>query len=154
SRVRPPLSVLLFPYTTLFRSGYEVVVGTSREPQRIALTIEVLAPGATVATAQDVAVRADVVILALPLSKLHTLSADALADTLVIDAMNYWWEVDGFPAELTNPLITTSELVQKHLDRSRVVKALNHVGYHDFEDESLPPGSPDRVAIGIAGDNA
>ncbi|HRP98949.1 MAG TPA: NAD(P)-binding domain-containing protein [Terrimesophilobacter sp.] len=133
--------------------GYDVVVGTSRDPQRIALTIEVLAPGATVATAQDVAARADIVILAIPLGKLRTVSADDLADKLVIDATNYWWEVDGFPDELTDPLITTSELVQRHLDRSRVVKALNHVGYHDIDDEARPAGASDRTAIGIAGDH-
>lgn len=137
----------------LREADYEVIVGTSRDPQRIALTVEVLAPGATAASAQDVSTRADIVILALPLGKLRTVSADGLAGKLVIDAMNYWWEVDGFPDELTDPLVTTSELVQEHLDRSRVVKALNHVGYHDFEDDALPSGSPERKAIGIAGDD-
>lgn len=134
-------------------AGYEVVVGTSRDPQRIALTIDVLAPGATVATAQDVAARADIVILAVPLGKLRTVSPESLAGKLVIDATNYWWEVDGFPDELTDPLITTSELVQRHLDRSRVVKAFNHIGYHDIEEESQPPGTPGRHAMGIAGDD-
>lgn len=137
----------------LRQADYDVVVGTSRDPQRIALTIDVLAPGATAATAQDVAARSDVVILAVPLSKLRTVSADDLAGKLVIDATNYWWETDGFPAELTNPLITTSELVQEHLDRSRVVKAFNHIGYHDVEDEAQPPGTPGRHAMGIAGDD-
>lgn len=134
-------------------AGYEVVVGTSRDLQRIALTIDVLAPGATVATAQDVAARADVVILAVPLGKLRTVSPESLTGKLVIDATNYWWEVDGFPDELTDPLITTSELVQRHLDRSRVVKAFNHIGYHDIEEESQPPGTPGRHAMGIAGDD-
>lgn len=135
-------------------AGYEVVVGTSRDPQRIALTIDVLAPGAAAATAQDVAARADLVVLALPLGNLRSVSADDLAGKLVVDAMNYWWEVDGFPDELTDPLITTSELVQERLPRSRVVKAFNHVGYHDFEDEGRPSGEPGRTAIGIAGDDA
>ena len=134
-------------------AGYEVIVATSRDPQRIGLTVEVLAPGATATSAQDVAARADIVILALPMGKLRTVSADGLAGKLVVDAMNYWWEVDGFPDELTDPLITTSELVQEHLDRSRVVKALNHVGYHDFEDDARPSGAPRRTAIGIAGDD-
>lgn len=137
----------------LRRAGFEVVVGTSRDPQRIALTLEVLAPGAIAATAQDVAAQADVLILAVPLGKLRTVSVDELAGKLVIDATNYWWEVDGFPDELTEPLVTTSELVQEHLGRSRVVKAFNHIGYHDIEDEAQPAGTPGRHSMGIAGDD-
>ena len=115
-------------------AGYEVLIAGSRDPKRIS--------------------RADIVILALPLGKYRTIPVDALAGKLVIDAMNYWWEVDGFPEEFTDPLASSSVLVRDHLPASRVVKAFNHMGYHDLEDEARPAGQAGRKAIGIAGDDA
>jgi predicted dinucleotide-binding enzyme len=34
-----------------------------------------------------------------------------------------------------------------------VVKAFNHMGYRDLQDEARPHGRPDRKAIGLAGDD-
>ncbi len=134
-------------------AGYHVSIAASGDPEKIELIAQVLAPGAEPRRAADAAREAGMVVLAIPLHKFTTLDPSLLDGKLVVDTMNYWPPVDGIQELFEDHRYSSSEIVQRRLVRSTVVKTLNHIGYHELEDERRPEGSPERRALGVAGDD-
>ena len=133
------------------KAGYPVDIATSGDPDDIALITELVIPGAQPRWASDAVADADIVVLAIPLHRFLDIDPALLDGKLVVDAMNYWPVSDGVlePFEGRG----SSEVVARRLAGSAVVKALNHIGYHELEDRARPAGAPDRRAAGVAGDD-
>lgn len=143
--------------TTIARAaieaGYGVAISGSGPADDIALTVEVLAPGAHAATTEEVVRHADMIVLAVPTHRFRELPPDLFAGKVLVDAMNYWEPVDGVDPELAEAPDGTSVVVRDHFPTARVVKSLNQLGYHELEDTRRPNGAPDRIAVGAAGDD-
>jgi len=134
-------------------AGYQVSIASSGAPEKIELITQVLIPGAEPRWAADAVADADIVVLAIPLHRFATFDPALVANKIVVDTMNYWPPVDGAQAMFEDLRYGSSEIVQRRLARATVVKTLNHIGYHELDDQRRPPGSPERRALGVAGDD-
>jgi len=132
-------------------AGHPVAIATSGDPEDIALITELVIPGAQPRWAADAVADADIVVLAMPLHRFLDLDPGLLNGKIVVDAMNYWPASDGVLKPFEDG--GSSETVARRLAGSAVVKALNHIGYHELEDRARPAGAPDRRAAGVAGDD-
>lgn len=134
------------------RAGFDVTIATAQPAGEIAMLVEIVTPGAVAVDAAEAAA-ADLVVIAIPLHKFRTLDPALFAARTVIDVMNYWAPIDGTIDDFENDPRSTSEVVQAFLEGARVVKTLNHIGYHELEEDSLPSGDPRRRALAVAGDD-
>jgi predicted dinucleotide-binding enzyme len=133
------------------KAGHPVAIATSGDPENLALITGLMIPGAQPRWARDAVAEADIVVLALPLHRLGEIDPGLLNGKLVVDAMNYWPSTEGVLEAFSRG--GSSEIVARRLAGSTVVKALNHIGYHELEDRARPAGAPDRWAAGVAGDD-
>jgi len=131
--------------------GYAVNIAASGSPDAISLIVDILVPGAKAVSAADAIATADIVVLAVPLHKYRSIDADALVGKIVIDAMNYWAPIDGTQDDFESG--TSSETIAAYLPGARLVKTLNHIGYHELEADDKPAGHPERRGLAVAGDD-
>jgi len=135
-------------------AGFEVTIAASGSPENLELITQVVMPGVQARWAKDTIAAADLVVLAIPLHRFPAVDPGPLAGKLVVDAMNYWAPADGRVPHFDDHELSSSEVVQRRLTQATVVKALNQISYQDLEDGRRAPCSPDRHAIGVAGDDS
>ena len=133
--------------------GFGVVISNSRGPETLAALVAELGPAARAVTAVDAAKAGDIVVVTVPLKNYREVPVEPLAGKVVIDTNNYYPQRDGHIPELDNESTTTSELLQAHLPKSRVVKAFNHIYAAQLTTDGRPSGSKDRRALVVAGDD-
>jgi len=134
--------------------GHDVVISNSRGPDSLRKLVEELGSRARADTPEGAARAGDLVVVTIPLKAYRTVPVEPLAGKVVIDTNNYYPERDGHFAELDNETATTSELLQAHLPTSKVVKAFNHIYAAELTTHGQAPGTPNRRALAIAGDDA
>jgi predicted dinucleotide-binding enzyme len=134
--------------------GYDVVLSNSRGPETLKDLVEELGPHASAATAADAAAAGDLVVVTIPLKAYASVPVEPLVGKVVIDTNNYYPQRDGTIAELDDASTTSSELLQRHLPGSAVVKVFNNIYFQSLQSLATPSGSPERSALAIAGDDA
>jgi len=135
--------------------GYDVLVANSRGPQSLGLLAA--ETGAKAVTVEEAAHDGDVVVVAIPerqIAKLPpNLFADVPASVVVIDTGNYYpQQYDGRIDDIENGM-PESVWVQRQLGHP-VVKVFNNIYARHLLERGLPAGTPGRLALPVAGDDA
>jgi predicted dinucleotide-binding enzyme len=135
----------------LSTAGHDVQVADARGPE--AVRAEALESGARATDLADAVQGRDVIVLAIPFGaagKLADLFASAPAETVIIDASNYYPHLNGQIEAVDNGEVE-SVWNAKQLGRP-VVKAWNAALAETQRTRGVPAGTPGRIAIPIAGD--
>jgi predicted dinucleotide-binding enzyme len=135
-------------------AGFKVVVSNSRGPHTLQSQVAGLGPGARAATPEQAAADSDLVVVATPLGAFDKLPGEALAGKTVIDMMNYYPIREGQIAVLDRGELTSSEMVQRHLSGSKVIKALHNQDAQHLLINARPNEATGRTTLPVAGDDA
>lgn len=134
-------------------AGYDVLISNSRGPDTLGDLIAELGPRATAVHPHEAAAGSDLVLVAIPLSKIDQLPKEQLRGKVVMDANNYYPQRDGRIASLDANEKTTSDLLQEELPASHIVKAFNSIFAKHITTDGAPAGHPERRAIPIASEH-
>ncbi|WP_030256114.1 NADPH-dependent F420 reductase [Streptomyces violens] len=138
---------------TFSAGGHDVHVANSRGPETI--DAAALEYGAHAATAADAVQGKDVVILSVPFGRIPTVAglfASVPGETVVIDTSNYFPHLSG-PIDAVDRGQVESLWVAEQLGRP-IVKAWNAVLAGTLQTKGVPAGTPGRIALPVAADNA
>ena len=135
-------------------AGHQVLLSNSRGPDTLKDLAAELGPLARATTGQEAAEGGELVVVTIPLRAVQSVAPGPLAGKVVIDTCNYYPQRDGHFPELDSGPLTSSELIQRHLPSSAVVKAFNNIYYRHLESLARPAGAADRSYLPIAGDDA
>ncbi|UVK46543.1 NADPH-dependent F420 reductase [Mesorhizobium sp. AR07] len=141
--------------TQFARGAIEVLLANSRGPSSLTDAVHELGPSVRPVTANE-ALRADVVILAIPFSAISPLAQSAAAEgvdwsgRLVIDASNAIAFPAFKPADLGGRLST--EVVAGAFPGARIVKAFNTIPAAKLAE--LPEQAGGRRVVVLSGDDA
>ncbi|RUO34578.1 3-hydroxyisobutyrate dehydrogenase [Aliidiomarina soli] len=139
----------------LSESGHEVRVANSKGAEAVRPFADEI--GAIPANAHGAVRGAELVILSIPLSAVAELPKD-LFDELdknapIIDTGNYYPDLrDPNISELDDGKVE-SVWVSEQIGHP-IIKAFNNILAHSLAELGRPSGSPDRIAVAVAGDDA
>lgn len=139
----------------LTAAGHTVFIANSRGPDSLAdLANET---GAKAVTAREAAQSGEIVIVTIPQNRIPDLPGDIFKGVdpgvVVVDTGNYYpRQRDGKIGAIEEGL-TESQWVETHLGRP-VLKAFNNINWKNLLNDAKPAGSPGRIALPVAGDDA
>ena len=134
-------------------ADWQVLMCDIAPAEVVAMIVETMVPQAQLVSLPELVARADIVMLAVPFGLSGQLDYSLLDGKVVLDPMNNWPAVDGDVAELHGWTGSTTALIAARNPKMRIVKTLNHLGYHDMETDARPAGHAERRAVAAASDD-
>jgi predicted dinucleotide-binding enzyme len=135
-------------------AGYDVALSNSCGPETLADLVGESGSSARAVTTDGAAGAGDVVVVTIPLEAYRAVPVRPLAGKVVIDTNNHFPHRDGDFPQLQAETNTTSELLQRHLPTSHVVRAFDDISSAELATQGQPAGTPGRRGLAIAGGDA
>jgi predicted dinucleotide-binding enzyme len=135
----------------LTKLGHDVVIANSRGPETLSdIAAET---GATATTAEQAAAAEDLVIVTIPEKAVPELPIAVLSASkaTIVDTGNYYPSRDGELKEIVDGLPDSAWVAS--VIGHPVIKAFNNIYSQSLVEKGTPAGSPDRVALSVAGDD-
>jgi predicted dinucleotide-binding enzyme len=137
------------------RNGHNVRVANSRGPEAARNLADKI--GAAAADIYGAVEGAEVVLLSMPFPAVAKLPGNlfdgAAGDAVIIDTANYYPDVRDPRIPEIDAGMPESVWVSKQLGRP-IFKAFNSIMFYALAELGRPEGSPDRLALPVAGDDA